>query len=99
MLAKKVKEATGSSPVVLALSRLSRAGYEKPEMSHLKESGDIESDANLILLGYRDPKDMPKPGELPPETGQVFIEIGKNRNGMSGVTVVGNMQAAVNIIT
>ena len=39
--------------LIVALSRLSRGGYETPKIGDLKESGDIESDAHVIALLQR----------------------------------------------
>ena len=39
---------------IVELSQLSRAGNKDPEMSHLKESGDIEQAASLIILLWKD---------------------------------------------
>jgi len=52
---------------VVGLSRLSRAGYEVPKISDLKESGDIESDAHVIAL-------------LQKEDAGLKIYISKNRD-------------------
>lgn len=35
--------------LIIALSQFSRAGVEKPELHHLRESGSIEQDANWVL--------------------------------------------------
>lgn len=98
-LPKQLREATGRTPIVIALSRLSRSGYEQPEISSLKESGDIESDANLILLAYRDPDDKPEQGRMPNPEGKLFLKIGKNRNGLTNLIVPCKFRGDINRIT
>ena len=98
-LPKVMREATSKTPVVIALSRLSRSGYEQPDISHLKESGDIESDANMVLLAYRDPDDKPSPGQMPKPDGKLFLKIGKNRNGLTNLIVPCTFRGAINRIT
>jgi replicative DNA helicase len=64
---------------VIALSQLSRAAVgdatQRPKMSHLRESGAIEQDADMILLLYR--PDDPEPGM----EGVTELIIAKQRNG------------------
>jgi replicative DNA helicase len=70
---------------ILALSQLSRGGdlNRVPDMSDLKESGDLEASAHVVLLLYR-PYDTDKGGF----TGDDAIIIGKAREGpMSTVKV------------
>lgn len=61
---------------VLALCQLSRAAEEgdRPRLSHLRESGDIEANADLCLLMHR-------PATSP---GTVEVIVAKNRNGPVG---------------
>ncbi len=69
---------------VVALSQLSRAaeGEHNPEprMSHLRESGAIEQDADLILLLHRPDPD----GEDPTAHDVTNLIIAKQRNGPTG---------------
>jgi replicative DNA helicase len=72
----------------VALAQINR-GVEgqtnkRPLMSDIKDSGDIEQDADLILLLYRDEYYHPDPQDK----GIMEINIGKNRNGATGVTKV-----------
>jgi replicative DNA helicase len=68
---------------VLCLSQLSReaeknAGYG-PQLSHLRDSGAIEQDADVVLMLSRPPKsnhDGP--------AGTINIRVAKNRNGLTG---------------
>ncbi len=63
---------------VIALSQLNRNSESRedgmPQMSDLKESGQIEQDADVVLLIHR-PKDTPNTAKL---------IIAKNRNGPTG---------------
>jgi len=76
---------------VLALSQLSRAVEQLkpaiPKLSHLRESGSIEQDADVVMFLYRKAADRNyHPDELTPEekrAGEVFIA--KHRNGPTGM--------------
>jgi replicative DNA helicase len=68
---------------VLCLSQLSReaeksAGYG-PQLAHLRDSGAIEQDADIVLM-------LSRPGKGQQEDGDnlVNIRVAKNRNGMTG---------------
>ena len=66
---------------VIALSQLSRAAEgdrdARPRLSHLRESGAIEQDADLVLLLYR-----PDPSNAPAEDQNLTeLIIAKQRNG------------------
>lgn len=80
--AKRLKQfAKDNDCLVIALSQLSRTGdiNGKPIVQHLKESGDIEAAADVIILNYR-PKDL----ETGKYTGDDELIIGKQRNGVVG---------------
>ncbi len=74
---------------VIALSQLSRAveqrgGEKKPILADLRESGQIEADADLVMFIYREEyydKDSERPGEAD-------IIIAKHRNGPIGEIVL-----------
>lgn len=72
---------------ILCLSQLSRPRdknlNERPNMLHLKESGDIEAHAHVVLLLYR-----PRNEGDNSFTGQDEIILGKQRNGPIGTSCV-----------
>jgi replicative DNA helicase len=76
---------------VLALSQLSRAVEMSkpaiPKLAHLRESGSIEQDADVVLFIYR--KSVDKNYRLddiaPDERGIAEIHIAKHRNGPTGM--------------
>lgn len=75
---------------VIALSQLSRAvesqpGAKKPNLSHLRESGSLEQDADLVLFIYRAEYYGFKEDEDGNDTSGIGeIIIAKHRNGVCG---------------
>jgi replicative DNA helicase len=69
---------------VLALSQLSREAEKddsgRPKLSHLRESGAIEQDADVVMMLYR-PKMEMSPGS---DALQVNLDLAKQRNGPTG---------------
>ncbi|HBP00145.1 MAG: Replicative DNA helicase [Candidatus Uhrbacteria bacterium GW2011_GWF2_41_16] len=76
---------------VLALSQLSRAVEQSkpaiPKLSHLRESGSIEQDADVVLFIYRKAADMNYREEdlAPEEKNLAEVYIAKHRNGPTGM--------------
>lgn len=76
---------------VIALAQLSRAVEQSkpaiPKLSHLRESGSIEQDADIVMFLYRKAADRNYlPEELSPEdktTGE--LHVAKHRNGPTGM--------------
>lgn len=75
---------------VLALAQLSRAVEQMkpaiPHLSHLRDSGSIEQDADVVLFIYRKSADRNYQIEdIPPEERNIAeIHIAKHRNGPTG---------------
>lgn len=75
---------------VLALSQLSRVVEQSrpaiPKLSHLRESGSIEQDADVVMFIYRKAVDRNyKPEDIPEnERHLAEIYIAKHRNGPTG---------------
>jgi replicative DNA helicase len=76
---------------VLALSQLSRAVEQTrpaiPKLSHLRESGSIEQDADVVLFIYRKAADRGyRPEEISEEEKNLTeVHIAKHRNGPTGM--------------
>lgn len=76
---------------VLALAQLSRAVEQSkpaiPKLSHLRESGSIEQDADVVLFLYRKAADRNYSIEelLPEEKSSAEVHIAKHRNGPTGM--------------
>ena len=73
---------------VIALSQLNRRAEEtkdkKPEISHLRESGSLEQDADVVILLHREAigeKDHPRAGEAD-------VILAKQRSGPTGTVVL-----------
>lgn len=75
---------------VLALAQLSRAVEQSnpaiPKLSHLRDSGSIEQDADIVMFIYRKAADRNfNPNDLPmDERYKAEIHIAKHRNGPTG---------------
>lgn len=75
---------------VLALAQLSRAVEQSspsiPKLSHLRDSGSIEQDADVVMFIYRKSADRNyNPNDLPiDERHKAEIHIAKHRNGPTG---------------
>lgn len=79
---------------VLALAQLSRAVEQTkpaiPKLSHLRDSGSIEQDADVVMFIYRKSADRNyKLEDIPPDERHLGeIHVAKHRNGPTGVIKV-----------
>jgi replicative DNA helicase len=64
---------------VIALAQLNREGEETPRLSSLRESGDIEADADMVLFIHK--KQMRVDGKLTDTTEMILA---KHRHGETG---------------
>lgn len=69
------------------------AGEKRPKLSDLRSTGEIEQDAALVGLLYRDGYYSPEP----PEVDRLEIGIAKNRDGAVGDVITG-IRPAINYI-
>lgn len=75
---------------VIALSQLSRSVEQSkpaiPKLSHLRESGSIEQDADVVMFIYRKSRDTNYRAEdIPPDEKYIAeLRIEKHRNGPTG---------------
>ena len=68
---------------VLALCQLNReADGEEPRLSHLRESGAIEQDADMVLLLHHPEREQSKSGNQKKRIA--YLIIGKHRHGETG---------------
>lgn len=76
---------------VLALSQLSRVVEQSkpaiPKLSHLRESGSIEQDADVVLFIYRKAADRGyRSDDIPPDERYLAeVHVAKHRNGPTGL--------------
>jgi len=79
---------------VICLSQLSRAVEQSkpaiPKLSHLRDSGSIEQDADIVMFIYRKSADRNyREEDIPPDERHLGeIHIAKHRNGPTGVVKV-----------
>jgi replicative DNA helicase len=75
VISREVKAAAKEARVpIVALSQLSRAGAEvQPRLNHLRESGSLEQDADVVILLSRTDQD-----------GIVMADVAKQRTGPTG---------------
>lgn len=79
-ISARLKEAAGEAGVaLLVLAQLNRKGSDEPSIEHLRDSGQIEQDADVVLILNRPEKDEGE--EVEPFT----IDIAKQRNGPTGL--------------
>lgn len=70
----------------LVLSQLSRIGeYDEPDMTHLRSSGQLEQDADVLTFLYKqDPQHAESAEAAADAEGRRWLKIGKNKEGMTG---------------
>jgi len=79
---------------VIALSQLSRAVEQSkpaiPKLSHLRDSGSIEQDADIVMFIYRKAADRNyRLEDIPPDERNIGeLHIAKHRNGPTGMIKV-----------
>lgn len=79
-ISARLKEAAGETGACLVvLAQLNRKGTDEPGIEHLRDSGQIEQDADVVLILNRPDKD--ETAEVEPFT----IDIAKQRNGPTGL--------------
>ncbi len=85
---------------VVALSQLNRQAEQtkdkKPELSHLRESGSLEQDADVVVLLHREAAGDSEH----PRAGEADLILAKQRSGPTGTVVVafqGNYSRFVNM--
>lgn len=76
---------------IVVLSQLSRGSEQTedkiPNLSHLRESGSIEQDADMVMLLYREEKKnkgKDKDEEMLFPSSTIYVDVAKNRNGQTG---------------
>lgn len=76
---------------IIALSQLSRAvetrNDKRPNMSDLRESGQIEQDANMVMFLYRDDY-YNRDEDTDDNISEVEVIVGKNKDGPQGIATV-----------
>ena len=71
---------------IISASQLNRGAYasERPTLSQLKDSGELENSASKVILLYRDESDK---NNITP-VNKMNIEIVKNRDGVTGYVLM-----------
>lgn len=73
---------------LLALCQLSRgAGKDEPMLTDLRQSGQIEQDADMVLLLDRPEKRMPAGDDRDKVKGEAKLIVAKNRHGEAGMEI------------
>lgn len=65
---------------LIALSQLNRDGQEQPTLANLRDSGQIEQDADVVILLHRE--ELYKKDKTPDNMkGKILLDVAKNREG------------------
>lgn len=99
-IARGLKAMAGSLQVpIIALSQLNRGvearDNKRPQLGDLRESGSIEAEADIVLMLYRDSYYQAtesvdiEPDYNPDHVEAAEVNVAKNRNGVTGMTVLG----------
>lgn len=92
-ISRELKIMTGDIPnlTIVALSQLNRSTEsrqdKRPTISDLRESGQIEQDAEMIMLLYRDDY-YERPEDLNSEASDLEIILAKNKDGKQGTAML-----------
>jgi replicative DNA helicase len=71
-----------SQGTLLAVAQLNRlAAGEEPQLHHLRESGQIEQDADVVAFLYEKKTDGELNGDLSPHAPGKLLKVAKQRNG------------------
>jgi replicative DNA helicase len=90
-ISRALKRLTLSEKIpVILLSQLNRQGdTEEPKLSHLRESGAIEQDADIVLFVWKPSKDgLTNDSDVAGYENLVQLKVAKNRQGRLGTLVV-----------
>lgn len=87
-ISRKLKRSIAKRAPVLCAAQLSRKAEERqdkrPRVSDLRDSGNLEQDADTVLLLYRD--EVYNPNTETPTRAELIV--GKNRHGAPGVVTL-----------
>ncbi len=81
-----LEQAIGQDIPLLMGAQFNRQAGEEPKLSDLRESGDIEQDANLVLGLYNESVEAREKGDRPDSerTVDLMISVLKHRGGIAG---------------
>jgi replicative DNA helicase len=88
-ISRDLKLLAMQSPIpVIALAQLNRAalGADAPDLHHLRESGAVEQDANIVVMLHRPHEDDP---------GTMHLLLRKQRDGVADIAIPLHWQGAL----
>lgn len=77
---------------ILALSQINRAIQSEPNMSHLRDSGEIAEAADMVIILFNadfEHTTFPKPFANIDPKGKLLVRLEKNRDGATDAFIVG----------